>query len=204
MQKEIAIQASPRTQTGKRSTKSVRRDDMVPAVMYGGDEVFHFSVSEAALKPLVYTSEFRVAEISLDGNTHRAIVKDLQFHPVTEKILHVDFLRFVQDQPIKLEVPVRFKGSSPGVKVGGKLQQNLRRVKIKVRPKDLVYAVTVDVSHLELGQSVRVRDIEPQDGVEVLNQPATPVASIEIPRALRSAATAAKKEGAAGAAAPAE
>jgi large subunit ribosomal protein L25 len=155
--------------------------------MYGGGENVIFNVKPLALKSLVYTPEFKVAEITLGDKTHRCILKDLQVHPVTDSILHVDFLRLIEGTPVKLEIPVRCVGASPGVKVGGKLQQKMRRVKVKTTPEKMVDELEVSINELLLGESVRVRDIKLPEGIEIMNPPANPVASIEIPRALRSA-----------------
>ncbi|MFZ1496100.1 MAG: 50S ribosomal protein L25, partial [Saprospiraceae bacterium] len=117
----------------------------------------------------------------------------VQFHPVTEQLLHIDFLRLVEKTPIKVEVPLRFKGSSPGVKLGGKLIQQIRKIKIKTTPEFLVDELKADISKLDLGQALRVREVTVPQGVEILNNGATPVALIEIPRALKAAAAAEAK-----------
>ena len=190
----VALNGEPRTELGKKGSKAVRKAGMVPCVLYGGDEPMHFSISPKAVKPIIYSPEFKLAEITLEGKTYKSILKDVTFHPVSDDIIHLDFLQLVDGKTIKLEVPVRFTGSAPGVKVGGKLQQALRRVKIKTTPENIVDQVTLDVSSLELGQAIRVRDIDPQEGVEIMNAPGIPVAVIEIPRALRSATAAAEQE----------
>ncbi len=123
-------------------------------------------------------------------------MKDLQFHPVTDEIMHIDFIELVSGKKVKAEVPIRITGSSPGVKVGGKLLQNMRKVKIYATPEELVDSMTVNVSKLELGHAVRVRDLQASAGVEILSVGATPIATVEIPRALRSAMQEAAKAGA--------
>lgn len=189
----IAVSGQVRTTTGKKASKAERSNEQIPCVLYGGEDVVHFTTTFNQVKPLVYTPDFKIAELEIDGKKCKCFVKDVQWHPVTEAILHIDFLQFVDGQTVKVEVPVRFRGVSPGVKLGGKLLQNLRRIKIKTTPEHLVDELFLDVSSLELGQSIRVRDIEAVDGVEIMNPPATPVALVEIPRALRSAAAAEKK-----------
>lgn len=190
----ISLDVKPRTETGKKSTKAIRKEGGIPCVMYGGKENFHFSTTPKAVKNLIYTPDFKLAGIELDGVAHKAVIRDVHFHPVTEDILHIDFLRLVEGHEINVEVPVRFRGVSPGVKVGGKLLQNLRRVKIKTTPDNLVDSVVLDISGVELGHSIRVRDIDVQEGVTIMNSPSIPVASVEVPRALRSATAAAAKE----------
>lgn len=190
----VAINGELRTGTGKKASKQDRKSEVVPCVLYGKDGVVHFTTTSAALKPLIYTGDFKLANIQVDGTDSQAIIKDVQFHPVTDEVLHVDFLKLIPNHPVKVEVPVRFKGTSPGVKLGGKLQQSLRRVKIKTTPEKLVDELKVDISTLDMGQSVRVRDLEVGENIEIMVEGATPIATIEIPRALRSAAAKAKTE----------
>ncbi|MCB0639157.1 MAG: 50S ribosomal protein L25 [Lewinella sp.] len=190
----VAFKGEVRTDLGKKATKAVRSEGKIPAVLYGGEETIHFTTTHKDVKPIVFTPDFKIAEVDVDGKTYRCIVKDIQWHPVSDEIQHIDFLRLIDGHPIKLEVPVHFVGSAPGVRAGGKLQQTVRRVKIKTTPENMVDELKLDVSKLEMGQSIRVRDITAIEGVEILAQPGTPVALVEIPRALRSAATAAAKE----------
>lgn len=198
--KTINIKGQARTDLGKAATRELRKAGHVPCVVYGADEVIHFSVTPLAVKDLVYTPDFNIAALDIDGKAHRAFVKDIQFHPVTDEIVHIDFLSLVEGKTVKVEVPLRFKGVSPGVKAGGKLIQRLRRIKIKTKPENLISEMLIDISKLELNQSIRVRDIDQKlDTIEVLNSPGVPVASVETPRALRSAASAAAKGAAKGA-----
>ena len=190
----VAIKGEARTDLGKKFTKSVRNEGMIPCVLYGKDEVAHFSTTLKDIKSIVYTPDFKVAEIELAGKTYRCILKDVQYHPVTDEILHIDFLKLIDGHPVKVEVPVKFTGTSPGVKSGGKLIQQVRRIKIKTVPEKIVDELTLDISSLELGQSIRVRDIQAIEGIEIMNSPGIPVALVEIPRALRSAAAAKEKE----------
>jgi large subunit ribosomal protein L25 len=191
----VKINGEPRQKLGGKASKALRREGMVPAVIYGTDEPIHFSTTQLALRDLIYTPDFRLAEVTVAGGEPvRAIVKDVQFHPITDLVTHVDFLRLEEGRTIKIDVPIRFKGNSPGVRAGGKLQQNLRRVRIKTTPENLIDELVVDISTLEMGQSARIRDIDPIEGVEIVTPASTPVAGIQIPRAMRSAATAEAKE----------
>ncbi len=183
----VAFTATERSDKGKTSSKAVRKEGKIPCVLYGGGVNVSFSTTHNDIKNLIYTPDFKIAEITLDGAVHKCILKDVQYHPVTESVLHADFLKLEEGRPIKLEVPVRFKGVSPGVKEGGKLQQTLRRVKIKTTPDKIVDELLVDISGLVLGQSARVRDLEVPEGIEVINSMGIPVVSVEVPRALRSA-----------------
>jgi large subunit ribosomal protein L25 len=187
----VAFTGHPRADLGKKASKAVRREGLIPAVIYGSGDPLHFSTTWADVRHAVYTPEFKIIEVTLDGAMHRCIVKTVQYHPVSDAIAHIDFLRLSPGMPVKVEVPVRFKGVSPGVRAGGKLLQLMRRVQIKATPENLVNEVTLDISKLELGQSIRVRDIEATANVEIMANGSIPVATIEIPRALRSAAAAA-------------
>jgi large subunit ribosomal protein L25 len=191
--KTVVVNGEARTDFGKKGAGDVRRAGRIPCVMYGSDEVVHFSSTFIELKNLIYSPDFKLAEVTVDGKKYRAILKDVQFHPVTDSPVHVDFQHLVDGNPLKVELPVRFKGVSPGVKAGGKLMQLVRRIKVKTMPEKLVDELYVDITGLELGQSIRIRDIDVEDGIEVLMSPGVPVAMIEIPRALRSATAAAEK-----------
>lgn len=190
----VAVKGQVRTDVGKKATKAVRKEGRVPCVIYGTQDTLHFSIDPKEVKPLVYTPAFKLAEVEIDGTTYKCIIKDIQFHPVSDEIVHIDFLSLTDGHKVKVEIPVGFQGISPGMKLGGKLQQNLRRVKVKTTPENLVDQLVLDVSHLELGQSVRVRDIQVGEGIEIMSPAGTPIATVEIPRALRSATSAASKE----------
>ncbi|MCL4157909.1 UNVERIFIED_CONTAM: hypothetical protein GTU68_038655, partial [Idotea baltica] len=144
----VAIKGQVRSDVGKKSSKAVRKEGLIPCVLYGTKEVIHFSVDPKSVKDLIYTPDFKLAEIDIDGTVYKTILKDTQFHPVSDAIVHLDFLALVDGQKVKIEVPVRFKGVSPGIKLGGKLQQNLRRVKIKSTPEQMVGDLTLDISTL--------------------------------------------------------
>ena len=184
----VAVNGTIRTEVGKKATKAVRKQGEVPCVIYGGKEVIHFTSAPSAFKHLIFTPEFKLAEITLDGTAYKCILKDAQYHPVTDEIVHMDFLQLIEGQSILVNIPVAFKGVSPGVKAGGKLVSKLRTIKIKTTPDHIVNQLFVDISEVELGGSVRVRDVEITDGMQIMNPGATPVASVEVPRALKSAA----------------
>ena len=186
----VKINGNVRAGLGKKATKADRNSEAIPCVLYGGKENVHFTTTWSDVRHLIYTPDFKTAELTIDGNSYNAILKDTQFHPASEKILHVDFLTLTPGQPIKVSIPLRLKGTSPGVKAGGKLIQSVRKIKVKCLPEALVDEMFLDITPLELGQTSRVRDVIAQDGLEIMMSPAVPVVLIEIPRALRSAATA--------------
>lgn len=185
----IAIQGHRKEGSGKTEAARIRRNDQVPAVLYksGGGGSTQFALNQADLRPLVFTSKFKMAEISLNGQTHKCIVKDIQFHPVTEQVLHIDFLELVPGVKFKASVPLRFAGTAPGVKAGGKFIPTIRQINILTTPEKAVDEVIADISTMELGSTIRVRDIATQEGVEITNNGAVPIALIEIPRALKGA-----------------
>jgi large subunit ribosomal protein L25 len=181
----LTINGSSREGTGKRAAKGVRNSGLIPCVMYGGGTVDHFSVNFKEIKSIVFTPDFKMANVNINGKSSKAILKAVQFHPVTDEIQHIDFLKVIEGSAIKLEVPIKLTGSSEGVKAGGKLQQLVRRVKVKTTPDRIISEVQVDISSLGLGQSVRVRDIKAIEGVEIMASSGIPVATILVPRALR-------------------
>lgn len=185
--KTIALTGTSRTELGKKSTKAIRNANLVPCVLYGGENNLHFSVSPMALRDLIYTDEFRVAEVTVDGDTRQALIKSVQFHPVTDNIMHVDLLELVEGKKVKAEIPIRLVGTAKGVKVGGVLMQKIRKVKVQTTPEKLSAFINVNVEHLALGKSIRVREIQAEEGIEIINSGGIPIASVEVPRALRSA-----------------
>jgi large subunit ribosomal protein L25 len=186
----IAISGTARPATGKRAAKDLRNSGSIPCIMYGGKEPVSFSIDPNAARHLIYTPDFKQAELSVDGVVSRCIVKDIQFHPVSEKVLHIDFLELVAGQKVRYEVPVRFLGVGPGVRAGGKLLTKIRRVKVLSLPEAMINEVSVDTSTMDLAQSIRVKDIPVTAGVEILNAPTIPIATIDVPRSLRNAAAA--------------
>ncbi|MFM2267333.1 MAG: hypothetical protein RL757_774 [Bacteroidota bacterium] len=189
----VQLNGTLRSGLGKKATRDDRSQQAIPCVLYGGGDPVHFNAQPLEIRHVIYTPDFKIAEITVDGNTYRSILKSAQFHPVTDKLLHADFLRLTPNVAIKAEIPVRFRGQSPGVKVGGKLLQKVRKVAVKCTPEALVSELFVDISTLELGQTTRVRNVEIPEGIELMMPGALPVASIEIPRALRAAAAAEAK-----------
>ena len=135
--KTIAISGSPRENVGKRDAKELRYEGKVPAVLYGGKEQAHFAVVTTELKDAIYTPEANFVEIDLNGTKTNAIIKELQFHPLTDVLLHVDFLQLDDAKEILMEIPIKLTGISPGVKMGGKLVQKLRKLRVKALPKDM-------------------------------------------------------------------
>lgn len=183
--KTVEIIGFHRNDLRKKASRDMRREAMVPCVLYGGEKVIHFCAPMILFREIVYTPDVYQVNLDIEGDMYTCVLQDVQFHPVNEIILHADFLQLFEDKPVKLEIPVRFIGTSPGVQKGGKLMAKLNKLKVKALPKDLPEYIEVSIEGLELGKSVKVKDIKP-DNYEILNSISNPVASIEIPRALRS------------------
>ncbi|MCC6727419.1 MAG: 50S ribosomal protein L25 [Saprospiraceae bacterium] len=184
----VTINGTPRTGRGTSAAKADRNAGNIPCVMYGGGESLHFTVSPDEVRDIVYTGEFKLANLVVGNKSFRCILKEIQYHPVTDVIRHIDFLNLSDGNTIKVSVPIRFEGTAPGVRAGGKFVQKQRSVKIKTKPENLVDEMKVDISKLKLGQSLRVRDIAPMEGVEIVNPGALPIATITIPRGLKISA----------------
>jgi len=188
------LSGAPRTETGKKATKADRAAGRIPCVAYGRSGAEHFTVTPTDVRKLVFTGVFNVVDLTIGDSAQKAILKAVQYHPTTDAIEHIDFVKVEEGHPIKVEIPLRTKGDSVGVKGGGRLIQSVRKIKVKTEPSNLVDELFVDISSLDLGDAIRVRDIECPEGIQIMNNSAVPVAMVEVPRALRSAATAALKE----------
>ncbi|MDB5226002.1 MAG: ribosomal protein [Bacteroidota bacterium] len=188
----ITISGQARAQVGKVASKADRAAGRIPCVLYAGNEVVHFTSTLSELRGILYTPKFYKALISIDGTTHEALLKDVQSHPVTEEIRHIDFHKLTPGLEVTVEIPVHVTGVAAGVREGGKLLIKVRKLRVKAAPEKLKDFIDVDVSHLKLGQSIKIKDI-PDQGFAILNSPSIPVASVEIPRVLKSAVTEAAK-----------
>lgn len=182
----VKVTAKPRGEFGGQAARTFRAEGKVPCVMYGGDEVKHFLLDSSDLKPFVYSPEFHVVEVELEGKAYQAVLKDIQFHPVNEAVEHMDFQELVPGRKVKVSVPVKLYGDSLGVKDGGSLVTVMRKLHIKSTAENLVTEILGDISSLNLRQSIYVRDMEIPSGVEVLQDMGAPVGYIEVPRSLKS------------------
>lgn len=191
--KTITIQGQLRTEAGKKAARQLRSQENVPAVIYGGAQEINFYASAKEFKPLVYTSEFQVAEVKIDGKSYRAILKDLQFDKVTDALLHVDLLELVDSKKVIATLPLKFVGTSAGVKAGGKLITKIKSLKVKAFPKDLRENIEVDITPLELNGNIRVQDVVAPN-MEIMNSPRIPVASVVMTRQLKQDEAAADKK----------
>lgn len=173
-----------RANLGKIDAKRLRLDGNVPCVLYGGEDQVHFFSPMILFRDLVYTPEAAFVTLNIEGAEYKAILQDIQFHPVSEIILHADFLLLVDDKPVKMDIPVKLVGNSPGILQGGKLVTKVRNVRIKALPGDMPEVIELDISELALGKSIKVSSIKAEN-FTILNNPRVTIASIEIPRALK-------------------
>ena len=192
--KTITIEGHLRTESGKKAARQIRSQENVPAVIYGGAKEVNFYASAKAFKPLVYTSEFLIAEVAVDGKKYKCILKDLQFDKVSDLLLHVDLLELVDDKKVVATLPLKLVGSSVGVKAGGKLISKVKAVKVKALPKDLREFIELDISKLELNGNLRIEDINVPN-MEIMNSPRIPVASVVMTRQLKQEESEAAKAG---------
>lgn len=179
--KEVSLSGSARSNVGKKDAKAVRKAGNIPCVVYGKGEQTHFSVKHTDMEKLVYTPDVNIVNLDIDGKSVKTIIQDIQFHPVTDKIEHVDFLELQDDKKVKVNVPVYLHGRSPGVLAGGKLQQIFRKVKVFALPADLPDSIQVDISSLKIGMAIRIKDIA-SETLEILNAPNAVVCSVKMAR----------------------
>ena len=161
--KSLTINGSKRESVGKKSTKDLRNAGKVPCVLYGGGEPLHFAADEIAFKDLVYTPDVHTVVLDLGGESYNAVLQDIQFHPVTDAILHMDFYQIFEDKEITMEIPVHTKGVARGVKNGGVLRYNLRRIKVKGLPQNLPDFIEADVTQLRIGNKLYVTAVASDD-----------------------------------------
>jgi len=182
--KTITIEGQLRTEHGKSATRQLRSQELVPGVIYGGAQEINFSAPAKAFKPLVYTPNFQLADVTVEGKTYRCILKDLQFDKVSDELIHVDLLELVEDKKIVASIPLKFVGTSAGVRAGGRLVPKMKSLKVKTYPKHLREQIEVNVDKLEIGENLRVEDVKVEN-YEIINSPRIPIVSVVTTRALR-------------------
>ncbi len=196
----VELKANPRTINGTRGAKDERKKEMIPAVVYGGKTTHHVSIDPKELKSLIYTPEFKTAKLTMSDGSVNVFVKQIQFHPITDAVSHIDFMELVPGKAVTVEVPLKLDGYAAGVKAGGKLVQRVRKIKIKATPEKLVNEIKADVTNIQLGSVMRIREIAFPEGVASVSDTAIPIATVIIPRALKEE----EKTAAAAPAAPAK
>lgn len=190
--KSVSISGLSRASVGKKDAKAVRNAGFVPCVLYGGKDQKTFSVKYNDLLPLVYTPEVLTVDLNIDGTNYKALMQEIQFHVINDKIVHIDFLEMFDNKPVFIDIPVHTTGNSIGVKAGGKLTLNVRKLKVKALPANLPDSIEIKIDHLDIGKSIRVSEIA-VNNIELLDTPNMVVVTIKATRNMASAATDAAK-----------
>jgi len=190
--KSITIKGSERESVGKVATKALRNAGAVPCVLYGGNQPVHFAADERAFKSLVYTPNAHTVVIDLGEKTYNAVLQDVQVHPVSDKILHIDFFQLNESKEITMEVPVKIVGTSPGVLLGGDLRLNQRRLKVRALPKNLPDFIEANISELQMGNKLYVTKVETKN-FKLIHPDNTVICQVKISRAAMKAAQEAAK-----------
>lgn len=193
--KEFALTGTKRETVGKKASKLMRKEGLIPCNLYGEKfvdgkpEALSFSIPMTELRKAIYTPHIYVLNLTIDGKEHKAIMKELQFHPVTDAVLHVDFLEINEEKPITVGIPVKLNGLAVGVRNGGKLNLSIRKINVTAPYKQIPEVLDIDVTNLELGKSIKVGQLS-FDGLKIATSPEVIVCSVKATRASRSAAAA--------------
>ncbi len=185
--KTFELAGTQREELGKKASKAFRNEGSVPCVLYGGESVTHFNVTKDAIRKLVYTPEVYIVDLTINGKKCHAIMKDLQFHPVSDQLLHVDFLEVSVKKPITMEIPVVLEGLAEGVKAGGKLSLEMRKLKVRGLYKDFPEKLTINIESLGLGKTIQVGQLS-FSNLELLNAKDNVVCAVKLTRAARGLA----------------
>lgn len=183
--KSVTLKGKKRETLGKKESKKLRAQGMVPGVLYGGDEVIHIAVVFNELRKLIYTPNVYLIDLDIDGEVHKAIIQDMQWHPVDEQVLHIDFLKIFDDQPVKINLPIVVTGMAKGIKAGGKLKTNMRKLKVRALPKFLPDSIEIDVTPLMIGDSYKVGELE-RENLEFLDNKSNLIVGVISSRAALS------------------
>lgn len=179
--KTIAIEGTLREELGSKNAKQLRKEGKVPCVIYGGDKNIHFYADEMSFKELIYTAEAHTVAISLGSDTHKAVIRDVQYHPVTDALEHVDFYEFVPGRIITIEAPINLIGNARGVRNGGRLKVNLRKLRVKATEENLPSAIDINIEDLRIGQAIRVQDVT-TEGYIIDHEPQRTILTIQTAR----------------------
>lgn len=190
--KTFDLTGAARADFGKKAAKSIRAEKKVPCVLYGGENNVNFVVETSDIRKLIYTPEVYLVNLTIDGKTVKAIVKELQFHPLTEEVLHIDFLEVLDNKAVAVEIPVQLTGLAEGVKAGGKLSLEMRKLRVKGLYNDIPERIVIDVTHVGLGKKIQVADVA-VGNLQLLNAKNAVVAQVKLTRAARGAQAAAQK-----------
>lgn len=187
--KVFELQGSVRSELGKKAAKAFRREGVIPCELYGQGQNVHFTCNESDLRKLVYTHEIFEVALTIDGKATKAIIQEIQFHPISDRILHMDFLEINETEPIVMQVPVRLEGLAEGVKAGGKLSLDMRKLKVKALVKDMPEKLIINVENLGLGKVMQVKNLQ-FEGLQIMTTPNAVVCSVKMTRGAKAAAEA--------------
>lgn len=190
--KTFDLTGTARADFGKKAAKSIRAEKKVPCVLYGGENNVNFVVETSDLRKLIYTPEVYLVNLTIDGKTVKAIVKEMQFHPLTEDVLHMDFLEVLENKPVAVEIPVQLTGLAEGVKAGGKLSLEMRKLRVKGMYNEIPERIVIDVTNVALGKKIQVADVAVEN-LQILNAKNAVVAQVKLTRAARGAQAAAQQ-----------
>jgi len=192
--KEISVKGQQRTDTGKKATKLLRKEGLIPCNLYGEAETaLSFSTSMSEIRKAIYTPDVYVVNLNIDGKEHKAIIKELQFHPTTDALLHADFYEINEKKVITIGIPVKLNGLAQGVRDGGKINLSIRKINVTAPYKQIPEILNIDVTNLQLGKAIKVGELS-FEGLEIATSPEVIVCSVKATRASRSAAAAAAAE----------
>jgi len=184
--KSAKVKGQKREALGKKHTKKLRAQELIPAVLYGAEEVIHLTLAFSELRKLVYTPNVYIIDLDIDGEEHKAIIQDIQWHPVEEQILHVDFLKVTDDKPISVRIPIVLTGMAKGIKAGGRLKTNMRNLRVRALPKFLPDTIDIDITNFGIGDSIKVEELK-RDNLEFQDNKSNLIVGIISSRAAMSA-----------------
>jgi large subunit ribosomal protein L25 len=187
--KTFELKGSKRESTGKKAAKAYRKESLIPCVLYGGDEVVHFTVTKEGVRKLIYTPEVHIVSLSVEGKNYAAILKEMQTHPVSDEVMHIDFMQIFENKPVVLEITIVLEGVSQGVKYGGKLSMDMRKLKVRGLYKDFPEKLAINIENLGLGKTIQVGNLH-FDKLEILNAKDNVVAAVKVTRASKGTAAA--------------
>lgn len=193
--KTFELNGKVRTDLGRKAAKALRCENLIPCELYGAGKNVHFTVAEAAVRKLIFTPDIYLVELDIDGEKVKAVMKEIQFHPISERVMHIDFLQVVDGKAIEMEVPVRLEGHAVGVRAGGKLSLEMRKLRVKGLADAIPEKLIVNIDNLELGKTIQVKDLH-FDNLELLNGLQSVVCSVKLTRAAMGTAAAAATEAA--------
>jgi len=189
--KTFELTGSKREGTGKKAAKAYRKESLIPCVLYGGEEVVHFTVTKESIRKLIYTPEVHIVNLTVEGKNFTAILKEMQTHPVSDELIHADFLQISTDKPVVMEIPIVLEGLAQGVKDGGKLSMDMRKLKVKGLYKNFPEKLVINIENLGLGRTIQVGNLH-FDNLEILNAKDNVVAAVKMTRGAAKGTTTAK------------